>query len=332
MRWGPNPLSPSVSRCVAGFVALCVATPLTAAAASPATAVNLQMRAAPSDTPESEIGRLYVEGQDKYSAGDFSAAADAWTRLLQRLPEAQANKATRENVLLNILQAYLDAYNRTRLDDGTKDIEHLREGKKTLDQYYNDYRRAYGDRASVSVAVQEKGDELERLLEEAEKEVAAAAAAAKGDPGGDTPPPGGDTVTDTGTTTGPTKEVIVLKPQSAGSGLIVGGAIAGAVGVGMLGLGIAGGVLGPRSEEDFLAAEAAGDDAAREEANDAGERANAMMISGLVVAAVGLGAGAALIVLGLKRRKESDDAAAKAIGVAPVIGPRFSGVALSGRF
>src|SRR5690606_2140650 len=112
-----------LGRVLAGTVALSFATaPLTAGAVA----------------PDSEVERLYVEGQDKYSEGDFAGAADAWTRLLDRLPEAQANRATRENVLLNVVQAHLDGYARARRDDGSKDIGHLRSGKAVLDAYFAD--------------------------------------------------------------------------------------------------------------------------------------------------------------------------------------------------
>ena len=323
MPWGPRPLSP-ITRPVAGVLALTLAASAGAAAAAPGQTLSLRTRAAP-ETPESEIERLYVEGQEKYGNGDFAAAASAWTRLLNRLSEAQANKATRENVLLNILQADIDAYNRTRLDNGSKDIEHLRSGKKTLDEYYTSYRRAYGDLAAVSAAVQEKGDELESLKEQAEAEAAADDPIPPDDGGedGDDDDGGGDEA-DGGDDGG---GGIVEPPRQrddAGGGLIIGGAVSTSVGVGMLGLGIAGAVLGPRAEDDFNNATDADEEDA---ATDRGSRANAIMISGLALSAVGLGLGAALIVLGIKKRGRGG-----AIGVAPAIGPRFSGATLTGRF
>src|SRR5688572_25677361 len=206
-----------------------------------AAALAIAMVTAPqpvSAAGPSEIERLYVEGQERYGSGDFAGAADSWTRLLENLPEAQANKATRENVLLNAVQACIDAYNRSRKEDGTKDIEHLRKGKAVLDKYYADYNRAYGDRAGVSQAVEEKTDDLDGELKKAEDEAAAAS--------GTTPT---DTPTDTPTTTPtdqpPEKKVIVLEPQNAGNGLIVGGSVVGALGIGALVMGIIGAVRAP---------------------------------------------------------------------------------------
>lgn len=318
-----------LARPLAGALALLLAFPASAVAAStPTPGPGIAAMLAGPEAPASEIERLYVSGQDKYGEGDFAGAADDWTILLSRLPEAQSNKATRENVLLNVLQAYLDAYNRTRGDDGKKDITHLEKGKSVLDTYYEDYNKAYGQGASVSAAVQEKGDELERELEKAREEAAAAAATPPDDgttPPDETTPPG-----DTGPgDTGPSKEVIVLKPQSAGQGLIVGGSIVAALGLGAIGMLIGGGVLGNQAEEDFNAAD---DDAGRAEANTKGDTANALMIAGGVLAGVFLAGGGALIGLGIKKRRDADAAAATAVSMTPSVGRGFAGLSLSGRF
>jgi len=278
---------------------------------------------------DSEIERLYVEGQDKYAEGDFAGAADAWTRLLDRLPEAQANRATRENVLLNVLQAHLDAYARTRRDDGSKDIEHLRQAKTVLEGYFASFKQAYGDRAAVSAAVQEKADELERTLEEAEKEAAAAAQASSAvEP---------ETPTET-TPTEPSKSqpnIIVLESESDGGGLIAGGAIAAGFGLGGLGMLVAGVVLAGRATEDYEVAHAAGDQDGLDEATKLGNTGNALTITGAIVGPVLLATGGVLIGLGLKRRKDAKaarDAQLRSISVVPTGNRTFGGVVLSGRF
>lgn len=271
-----------------------------------------------------EIERLYIEGQERYSSGDFSGAADSWTRLLEKLPEAQANKATRENVLLNITQAYLDAYNRSRRDDGSKDIENLRSGKSVLDKYYADYNRAYGDRAGVSQAVQEKSDELEEELRKAEEDIKAREAkAAAGDPGAGDPAAGDPTGTPTDQ---PKEKVIVLAPQNAGNGLIVGGAVLGVLGIGALAMGIVGAVRAPKAEEDFTNATT---DLEREEADFRGKQANQLTIAGFVLAPLLLGGAGAMIAIGIIRKQKAQRAVGR---VVPAIGPGFAGVSVQGRF
>jgi len=316
----PRSFSP-LTRSLAGAVALTLTTSVYAGTeVTPLPSVSLSMRAGP-EIPPSEIERLYVEGQEKYDNGEFAAAADAWTRLLNGLSESQANKATREMVLLNVLQADIDAYNRTRKGDGSKDVELLRSGKKTLDEYYTGFRRAYGDLAAVSAAVQEKGDELEQLLSDVDT---------AGDDSADDGPAeedsGDDESGEDGADDGPLPPPPPPQPSDAGTGLIIGGAVAGSIGVGMLGLGIAGAIIGPQAEDDFNNAT----DSDEEDAATArGQRANAMMISGLAISLVGLGVGAALIVIGLKKKKQ---ASSTGFGIAPVVAPRFAGAALSAKF
>jgi hypothetical protein len=315
-----------LSRVLAGAVALSFAS-----APLPAQAV----------APDQEIERLYVEGQDKYAEGDFAGAADAWTRLLDRLPEAQANRATRENVLLNVVQAHLDGYARTRKADGSKDIELLRAGKQVLDDYFASFKKAYGDRAAVSTAVQEKADDLERLLADAEREAAAVPEPGPGpsDGGGGTgPQPAGDGG-------GGKPNVIVLESGNDGSGLIAGGAVAAGLGLGGFGVLGAGVVIANRAEEDFLAITCespcnADQQAAAQSERDAAEKrgrtGNALTITGAIVGPVLLITGGVLIGLGIKRRKDAkaarDEQLRKTLGVVPAAGRGFTGLVVSGRF
>lgn len=290
--------------------------------------------------PDQEIERLYVEGQDKYAEGDFAGAADAWTRLLDRLPEAQANRATRENVLLNVVQAHLDGYARTRKDDGSKDIEMLRAGKQVLETYFTSFKKAYGDRAAVSTAVQEKADELDRILADAERE---AAAVPDPGPGPDSGDPGPQP--DPGTKDKPS--VIVLESGNDGTGMIAGGAVAAGLGLGGLGVLAAGAVIGKRADEDYDAVIVAcqmGCTTEQREARDdelaelekRGRTGNALTITGAIVGPVLLITGGVLIGLGIKRRQEAkaarEEQLRKSLGVVPTAGRNFTGLVVTGRF
>lgn len=291
--------------------------------------------------PDQEIERLYVEGQDKYAEGDFAGAADAWTRLLERLPEAQNNRATRENVLLNVVQAHLDGYARNRKEDGSKDIEMLRAGKQVLDTYFASFKKAYGDRAAVSTAVQEKADELERTLADAEKEASAVPEPdpqPDGDGGGDTQPDG-----DGGGKDRP--DVIVLESGNDGGGLIAGGAVSAGLSLGGFGVLAAGAVIAARAEEDFLAVTcespcgADEEEAAQTERDDAEQRGrtgNALTITGAIVGPVLLITGGVLIGLGIKRRKDAkaarDEQLKRSLSFVPTASRSFTGFVLSGRF
>ncbi len=308
-----------LSRVLAGTLALSFAS------------APLQVRAA---APDSEIERLYVEGQDKYADGDFAGAADAWTRLLERLPEAQANRATRENVLLNVIQAHLDGYARNRKDDGSKDIGHLRNAKQVLDAYFASFKKAYGDRAAVSAAVQEKADELDRTLGDAEAE-----AAKVPDPDIEPDP---EPEPDGGKKTGP--DIIVLEAENDGGGLIVGGAVAAGLSLGGFGVLAAGAVIANRAEEDFLAVvcaspcgtdEQAAAQAERDDATKSGKTGNALTITGAIVGPVLLITGGLLIGLGIKKRKDAKarrEEKLRSISVTPASSRTFTGLVVQGRF
>jgi hypothetical protein len=298
----------------------------------------LQLRAA---APDQEIERLYVEGQDKYAEGDFAGAADAWTRLLERLPEAQSNRATRENVLLNVVQAHLDGYARTRKEDGSKDIEMLRAGKQVLDTYFAGFKKAYGDRAAVSTAVQEKADELERALADAEREAAVVPDPGPGpDAGG-----GGTGPTPDGGGGGNKPDVIVVESGSDGAGLIAGGAVAAGLSLGGFGVLAAGALIANRAEEDFLAVtcespctedQEAAAQSERDDIEARGRTGNALTITGAIVGPVLLITGGVLIGLGIKRRADAkaarDEQIRKSIGVVPTASRNFAGLVISGRF
>ena len=275
-----------------------------------------------------EVERLYVEGQDRAERKDYKGAADSWTRLLSILAESGDNQAIRESVIINVLDAHLKAYNQMVDESGNKDISHLRNGKATLDQYYADYKQVHGDRVGVSAAVQDKAAELEAALAEAERNQPAGGGTTTEDPrpetevlpeGSDPPAGGGD-------------KVIVLQAQNNGTGLIVGGAVLAALGAGTLVMIPVGSIMGRNAETDY---ENATDQDARDDADARGQTANALLITGAVLTPLLWGGAAAMIVFGVRARRrarEEQQRAIQNVRATPVVGPRFSGFSLSGRF
>ncbi len=288
-----------------------------------------------------EVERLYVQGQERKEAKDYKGAAESWTRLLKLLDESGENQAIRESVIINVLDSHLSAYNLLVDAEGTKDISHLRTGKQTLDQYYAEFTRVHGDRVAVSAAVQDSAARLEAALAEAE---------AKPD---EPPPPEVADDPDAGTVKPTTTTSDVPPPRSgpadSGLGLIIGGAGLGVLGIGAIIMIPVGSALGKTAEDDFNDAQEAKQEA--EAANDttlvgiaegdiddaetAGARANAVLITGAVLAPLLIGGSVALIVLGVRKRNRSRQASVRSIDTltaAPAIGPKFSGFSLSGRF
>lgn len=125
--------------------------------------------AAPEAAEPSGVEARYDEGRDKFEAGDYVGAAQVWTQLLEGLPESQGSANIRENVLLNVIEAYQSAFERLRDDQGNRDIEHLYAAKRVADAYLAQRVAVYGDADVVPAAVQERVSVLDETIAEAEQ-------------------------------------------------------------------------------------------------------------------------------------------------------------------
>jgi hypothetical protein len=268
-----------------------------------AVALNLATPAAPLAAlapPEAEIEALYREGQAHYQQRHYAAAAEAWTRLLDLLPESEDNREIRESVILNVLDARLEAYALV-LDDGRKpNVEHLRAAKATLDDYYLSFRRVHGDRVAVSAPVQERAEAIDRALAEAEP-----------------PPP----VPVPPIVKPPDPIPISEPPPRDGNGLIIGGSILAAAGLATVAMIPVGSVQGQRAlaiyEDPMWSPEQ------RTAAQGNGQRANAILIAGAVLSPLLVAAGATMIGLGVRKKRRA---------LTPTVGRGSAGLVLSGRF
>lgn len=306
---------------------------LVVASALLGTSVPTIAFAAPS---QEEIGRMYGEGQEYMEQKEYKRAADVFSRLLNLIEESPDNKAIRESLILNILDAHMQAYEGIVDASGKRDVSQLETGKATLQDYYKDFQAVHGDSVAVIAEIQTTATKLDQMLKEAQAE-----------PEEVTPPvvkPGEEKPEEK-----PTETVVIRQGSSAdGLGLIIGG-----VGLGVLGVGAAvmipiGSGLGRTAESDYnraqenkaLAAADSQDERDAEndiaEANTAGKRANAVLITGAVLTPIFLGGAVALIVLGVKKRNAANRQAslrpAETLTAAPSFGRNFSGVSFSGRF
>lgn len=325
--------------------------------ASAALACTLAFGAAPAlaaTAPDSnEIERLYNEGADRNSAKNYSGAAESWTELLVLLPEQSANQSTRENVLLNVLDAYMNAYSGMRKPDNTKDITYLRNAQRVLAQYLGAFQSAYGRGKGVSAQVQQKANELDELVKKAEEE-------ARGSGTTTTPPEDDDGKGKDGGTKDdpPPPPPIQLPPENNGIGLIAGGAVLVGVGLGSLALVIVGGVNGPKWEKEFETKDAAignicgsmDEDACamngsipdseqvpglvedRDYAAKKGKQANSLTIAGAVIAPIFVAGGAVMLAFGIKRNREAKAAARPSARFSPNVGRNYAGFVIQGRF
>ncbi|MEM6292938.1 MAG: hypothetical protein AAGA54_16810 [Myxococcota bacterium] len=307
---------------------------LAVASALIGTSVPAVAFAAPS---QEEVARLYSEGQDYMEAKDYKRAAETFTRLLNLVDESGDNQAIRESLILNILDAHIQAYEGIVDAEGNRDVKQLEMGKSTLQAYYADFQKVHGDSVAVLGEIQTMAAKLDKLLEEAQQEEET------------TPVPVGDGGTGDGDTGSPQPQPqpTAAPPADNGMGLLIGGVALGALGIGAAVMIPLGSVLGNTAEEDYNAAQQeftdANGDATLEaiaqgkidDANDDGRRANAVLISGAVLAPLLIGGSVALIVLGVKKRKKSQGMATRPVETltaAPAFGRGFSGFSLQGRF
>lgn len=307
---------------------------LVVASALIGTSVPSIALAAPS---QEEIGRMYGEGQEYMEQKEYKRAADVFSRLLNLIEESADNKAIRESLILNILDAHMQAYEGIVDANGKRDIDQLTQGKSTLQDYYKDFQAVHGDSVAVIAEIQTTATKLDQMLEEAKREAAKPAVEEEIKPEEkteeDKPP-----------------ETVIIRQGSSADGL---GLIIGGVGLGVLGVGAAimipvGSALGKTAETNYNDAQQALVDANGDpglealangdikEANEDGERANAVLISGAVLAPLLLGGAAALIVIGVKKRRAANSQAAlrpaETLTAAPSFGRNYSGFSLSGRF
>jgi hypothetical protein len=259
-----------------------------------ATAPLHVVEAAPS------VEDLYTQGQEKFDAGEYGNAADLWAQAVRALPENPDNSATRQTIMNLALDAYVRAY---RADE---DRSHVDEAKALLDEYEASLEASGGALGSEIASEKAKVEDILAELAAAEKPE---------DEPEDEPDPQPDT------------DVPVYTDEKPGQGLVIGGAVM--LGVGAAGLGLMiGGLVGGGNAQKAFDTSMPGS-AERETIEKRGQTMNILAITGGVVGGVFLGAGIALLVVGLQRNKA---ARLRNVMVLPEVGPQYAGFGLSARF
>jgi ElaB/YqjD/DUF883 family membrane-anchored ribosome-binding protein len=243
---------------------------------------------------------LYTQGQEKFDAGDYGGAGDLWAEAVRALPENPDNAATRETIMNLALDAYIRAY---RSADDRSNID---KAKTLLDEYEAALEASGGALGSEITSEKAKIDDILAEL---------AAAAEPEDEPEDEPD------------TGPVDNGPVMVNEKPGQGLVIGGAVMLGVGAAGLGLMVGGLVGGGSAQKSFEASVPGSDD--RESIRKRGQTMNILAITGGVVGGLCVGAGVALLIIGLKRNK---DARLGNVMVLPEVGPDYAGFGLSGRF
>lgn len=283
-----------------------------------ATGFSLPNRAAaraPTSSSMSDSTRvkdLNNRAQQTYEASDFLGAADAWSQILEILPENRTNREERETTLLVALDAYMRAA--TPGPGGPKEgleqrVTTLRVGVATFDTYEKEYQRVYGSGATVGLQAAETGAQIRAQYEEARLLL-------KPEPD---PVPDPDPEPDTGTIT------VIEKPfedKPSGLGLIVGGSAVIVGGLGATSMIIVGATMTKRASRDSAKTMS---DEEQAEVDRRGKTGEALIITGAVLGGLMLAGGATMLAFGVRRR-------IRYLAFSPSIGPAYVGASVGGRF
>jgi hypothetical protein len=262
-----------------------------------------------SDTETAEA--IFRRGQTKYETADYVGAIDLWTEAYGLVDSTPENAAIKALLIFNLAQAHVKAF---ELDE---DAIHLKQARSLLDSYRSSLDLLYDDenaRAEELAKIDEKLAEIAKKLEEVE------AAEAEPEPESQPDPE-------------PKPEVDVPPPTrpNPGNPLLFAGIAVGVLGVATGGIAMSlGGVMGSRAND--LSELDPTDLDAREEQFARGQRGNALLVTGAVLAGVLIPTGVALIAVGARRNAEARKHQARVPSIAPGFGPGQAGLVLRGRF
>ena len=248
---------------------------------------------APSDPAVEEAARLYEEGTLRYQTADYPGAVELFTEAFRQassIDDEEQRERAMTLLLFNLAQAHVKAY---EVDD---DITHLRTARELLSRHIQNEQDAE-DRADAERLlgqVDERLSELDapkRATEPAVPPDSQAQQAGKDEPG-------------------------------RANGFTISGSVVTALALPALAVMTAGLVMGSRAEQEFIDGPTAED---RNAADAKGRTGNVLAIAGGVGSAALAGIGTALVVVGIRKRRESARAR-----LTP--GPGFVGTGFSWRF
>lgn len=256
------------------------------------------------------VKRIYASGKVKYETKNYDGAIEDWTNALGMLPNTQENREIRNDLVYNIATAQEKAY------DIDKDVAHLRTARALLVDFLEAYKALYRpDEQTVAEfkRVNERIAALDAKIAEAEKNgpVPAAPVAEK-------------RRLDVEVNTVLRNDPVLWKQYKSGRSMIIGGSIAlAAGGVLLLGAGVV------QSQNDT----SGGNDPTAGERRANRNVAVSLLVVGLVAAA----GGAALLGVGVPKKRKAKEAAVQRVVFAPTWGTtpeggRFVGLGASARF
>lgn len=295
-----------------GFaIASCVA--LTAVPASAAPELQTSQRSIPKGPSRTH----YQAGHEAFESGDFAAAGAEWAATLDGIPEGPKYKATRAYLILDIMNAYTQAYEKSG------EVAELEAGLEHYFRYFALYEVTYGT-PRIPRPVVEARYELRDRIKDAKAEASRTQPSPGPEPVDAKPEVEPEPVAE------PSPASVAMTPRGMElsdkkpAPLVPIGAVVLALGVGASSMIAVGAIGGRRAREDQH-----GDDLTEEDLDAIDQRGrtmNAVFIAGLVATPVMVGAGATLLGIGLHRKRRGIQA------VTPTVTRNFAGLSVQGRF
>jgi hypothetical protein len=308
-------------------VAVLAGSPLAHAAVTPRTQTTAVPKGAARDR--------HQLGRKAHDAQRWTEAAQAWADVLDQIPENPVNRTVRMNLVLDTIDAHRAVYAQTG------DIAHLRTALDVYYRYFAVFKATYNSPnipRPVVVARFELKEEIQRAESAQRSSPPPAPAVQPDEPLPDDPPSSSDDPDATTTVAEPLEPVRFTADTSRGrdrpsstrsdrtsTGLIIGGSATLALGLGASSMIAVGAIGGRQAREDSK--DPRFTEEQRQNIDRQGRTMNTVFIAGLVATPVLVGAGAAMLGIGLHRRQSRGIAS-----VTPRLGRGFAGVSISGRF
>lgn len=111
-----------------------------------------------------EASELYKQGKIKFEMAEYTAAIDLWKEAYGKLPEGDESRAIKNDLVYNISEAQVRAYEIDR------DPTHLRKARVLLADYLRNHEALYGtgdEAVQERAAAKDRLDEVDAMLENA---------------------------------------------------------------------------------------------------------------------------------------------------------------------
>lgn len=271
---------------------------------------------APPEPPSAEeqaveqAQRLFDEGATKFETADYAGAIELWTEAFGLVPNVPEYAPIKAKLIANLAAAQERAYG----VDGQ--VSHLNQARILIERYHAALDEIYLDEVEREKELAWVDERLSKIDAElkvvADREAAERAAAERA-----------------AAERAAADRASVEPRRPPGQGLMITGSVLTGLGVAGLGVMVGGMVVG--RQNDDISDLPTNDLDTRADRFRMGRLGNTLAIAGGVGAGVLLGAGVALLVVGLQKRRAAGKEAA-AITVAPTFGGGRVGVSLLGRF